>query len=256
MINTEGIRATGLYLLEVLKAEKSVRYSRFYNATPGTEESLAAGAMPFVEDNESCDTEDLREEGHVMLDFAAWQLVDLGVVRITFLDERLIDGERDFLIELTEQGERILAEGLTFGFRSPEYSITATPASEWLICLLESVEGISGEEVTLREAMESGQSEGEIVIHDDCGNEYRLGTGSYAWAFEVSLWHHARAGHVVPACRTPEEESMWSAFVSQRGRPSPPNLCDPQPLWDIPLRLADSVKAGKVKINHVGTVGA
>jgi hypothetical protein len=57
MITIEGIRATGLYLLEVLKAEKVVRYSRFYNATPGTDERLTAGVMPFVVNSESCDAE-------------------------------------------------------------------------------------------------------------------------------------------------------------------------------------------------------
>ena len=127
MITIEGIRATGLYLLEVLRAEKVVRYSRFYNATPGTDESLATGAMPFVVNNECCDAEDLLEERHVMLDFAAWQLEDLGIVRITFLDEALIDGERDYQIELTERGAQVLAEGLRFDFRTPEYWIRATP---------------------------------------------------------------------------------------------------------------------------------
>jgi hypothetical protein len=70
MIDTEGIRATGLYLLEVLKSEKVIRYSRFYNHAPGTEDCLVAGAMPFVVDREACDAEDLREEGHVMLEYA------------------------------------------------------------------------------------------------------------------------------------------------------------------------------------------
>jgi hypothetical protein len=104
MITVEGIRATGLYLLEVLKTEKAVCYSRFYNAAPGTEERLAAGALPFVENPEGCNADELREEGHGMLDDAAWQLEDLGVVRIIFLDDLLIDGEPDFAIHLTERG--------------------------------------------------------------------------------------------------------------------------------------------------------
>src|SRR5262245_61903738 len=147
MITSEGIRATGSYLLQVLRTEKSVPYSRFYNASPGVEEKLVRGTLPFVEEPECCDVDDLREEGHVMLDFAAWQLEDLGLVRITFLEELLIDGEPDFTIHLTERGERALAEGLGFHFREPDYAITATPASEWLLVLLEC--GPPGETLTL-----------------------------------------------------------------------------------------------------------
>lgn len=252
MITSEGIRAAGLYLLEVLKGEKVVRYSRFYNATPGTDERLAAGVIPLVVNSESCDAEDLREEGHVMLEFAGWQLLDLGIVRITFLDDSLIDGERDFRIELTEKGEHLLAEGLSFHFRGPEYWNTATPASEWLISLLEA--GGEGQELTLRDVMDSGHSDGDVAA-DDFGNTYRLGTRTYAWAFAVSLWHHARAGHIEPVFTTAEQDKLWSDFVGKTGRPSRPDINAPQPLWDIPFRLADAVCAGKVQMVHVGKVG-
>ena len=62
MITIEGIRATGLCLLDVLHVEKTVRYSRFYNADPETENRLAAAAMPFVLDKEGCRAGDFREE--------------------------------------------------------------------------------------------------------------------------------------------------------------------------------------------------
>ena len=253
MITIEGIRATGLYLLEVLKSEKVVRYSRFYNDTPGSDKNLAAVVMPFVVDHESCDAEDLCEEGHVMLEFAAWQLEDLGIVRTLPLDETLIDGERDYRIELTEKGRHVLAEGLRFHFRGPEYWITATPASEWLITLLEA--GGQGQELTLRDVIDYGHSDGNVAIDDDCGNTYGLGTRTYAWAFEVSLWHHARAGHIEPVFKTGEQDKRWSDFVGKTGRPSPPDLNAPQPLWDIPFRLAGAVYAGKMRIVHVGKVG-
>jgi len=254
MIDTEGIRATGLYLLEILKSEKVVRYSRFYNHTPGTEERLVAGSMPFVVDSEACDAEGLYEEGHVMLEFAAWQLADLGVVRIVFLEENLVDGYPDFQIELTEKGAQVLADGLTFRFRGPGYWITATPASEWLIFLLEA--GGEGMEITLWEVMDFGHSDGGVRIKDDYGNTYRLGTSSFAWAFEVCLWHHARAGHIEPACETAEQEKLWSKFVAQADRPAPPDINALQPLWHIPFRLADAVHAGNVEVVHVGKVEA
>lgn len=247
MITVDGIRATGLYLLEVLKAEKAVNYSRFYNEAPETEERLIADVLPFVSDSEYCTDEDLREEAHVMLDFAAWQLEDLGMVRITFLDETLIDGEHDFRIELKEKGMRVLEEGLRFRFHGPELSIGASPASEFLIAFLEA-----GEMLTLREVMEYGNSDGSVVIRDDCGNEYRLGTRTYAWAFEVTLWHHTREGHIEPACDTAEQEKLWSEFVGQSGRPSRPHIISSRALWDIPFRLA--VAPGEVEIRHVGRV--
>jgi hypothetical protein len=252
MITIEGIRATGKYLLEVVKAEKTVRYSRFYNEAPETSKRLVNGALPFIRDLEACDATDLEEEGHVMLDYAAWQLEDLGIVRLTFLDERLIDEEPDFQIELTETGAHVLADGLAFRFRHPDYSITATPASEWLLCLLEA--GDEGQSLTLRDVMESGQSDGDVEINDHCGNTYRFGTGTYAWAFEVSLWHHARAGHIEPVFETTEQEKDWSAFLKQQGRPSRPDLTSPKPHWDIPFRLANEVYTGKVTLNHVGRV--
>jgi hypothetical protein len=102
--------------------------------------------------------------------------------------------------------------------------------------------------------MERGHSEGEVVVHDDCGNGYALGTRSYAWAFEVSLWHHARAGHIVPECGTAEQEKAWSDFVGRKDRPSPPDVGPPQPVWDIPFRLPDAVYSGKAEVTHVGTV--
>jgi hypothetical protein len=89
--------------------------------------------------------------------------------------------------------------------------------------------------------MEREQSDGKVVVRDDCGNEYGLGTESYAWAFEASLWRHARSGNIRPACGTAEQEQVWSEFVGRTERPRRPDAGAPQPLWDIPFRLADAV---------------
>jgi len=137
---------------------------------------------------------------------------------------------------------------------NPGYWITATPASEWLIFLLEA--GGEGMEITLWEVMDFGHSDGGVRIKDDYGNTYRLGTSSFAWAFEVCLWHHARAGHIEPACETAEQEKLWSKFVAQADRPAPPDINALQPLWHIPFRLADAVHAGNVEVVHVGKVEA
>lgn len=251
MLTIDGIRAMGQFLLETLKAEKVVRFRRLCERLR-TDESPVGGAVRSPLDKGS---------GHIDLEYAAWQLKDLGVVRIRYTGESVLDADLfpdipedvladwqkrrpDFLIELTEKGERVLAEGLKFRFRDPGYRIKAGPASQWLIGVLDARRG---ETLTLREVMERGQSDGQVVIQDDCGNEYGQGTDSYAWAFEVSLWHHARAGLIVPACRTPEQEKTWSDFVSRTERPSHPDAGAPQPLWDIPFRLADAVIASELR---------
>jgi hypothetical protein len=100
--------------------------------------------------------------------------------------------------------------------------------------------------------MEYGDADAEVTIPDDCGNEYRLGTGSYAWAFEVSLWHHARAGHIIPACRDGGQKRLWSEFVGNPWRPSRPDITAPRPLWGVPFRLAEGVNVSR--LGHVGRV--
>jgi hypothetical protein len=96
------IKAAGDYLLSVIKTDKEVTYSRFYNAEPGTDVALARAIWPFLraqpaelrgELNEGGE-ERLVEDAHVLLEWAAEQLSDLGVVNITTLEgTRLIDGE-------------------------------------------------------------------------------------------------------------------------------------------------------------------
>jgi hypothetical protein len=80
MLTLEGIRAMG-YLLDALKAEKTIRFSRLCERLRA-DESLASGAVRSA-----------FEKGteHTDLQEAAWQLKDLGIVRITNLDESLLD---------------------------------------------------------------------------------------------------------------------------------------------------------------------
>jgi len=260
MLTIDGIRAMGQFLLEALKAEKTVRFSHLCQRLRA-EECLAGGATPSAVE---------KGAEHMDLQEAAWQIKDLGVVRITDLDQSLVDPDPyrlawpeiseefvahlqksrpDFLIELTERGERVLAEGLSFQFRDPGYRIQARPASEWLIGTLNARRG---DTLTLRQVMESRYSDGKVVVRDDCGNEYGLGTDSYVWAFEVSLWHHARSGNIRLASSTAEQEQVWSEFVGRTERPRRPDAGAPRPLWDIPFRLADA--ADPAVIDHVDSL--
>jgi hypothetical protein len=260
MLTLDGIRAMGLFLLDALKAEKTVRFCRLCERLR-TDGGPAGGTTPSSVET-GAERVDLQE--------AAWQLKDLGIVRITNLDESLLDPDLsrltwpeiseefvahlqksnpDFLIELTERGERALVEGFNYRFRDPGSRIKVSQTSEWLICVLNARRG---ESLTLRHVMERGHADGKVVVRDDCGNEYGLGTDSYAWAFEASLWHHARAGNIRPACRTAEQERIWSEFVGETERPRRPDAGVPQPLWDIPFGLADAVDPAA--IDHVDSL--
>jgi hypothetical protein len=141
---------------------------------------------------------------------------------------------------------------MTEGTRGQHYCITAAPASEWLIFLLQA--GGEGMEITLWDVMDFGHSDGNVAIVDDNGNTCRLGASAFAWAFEVSLWHHARAGRIEPAYETAEQERLWSEFVNRTDGPYPPDTNAPQPLWHIPFRLAGACHAGKLQVIHVGKV--
>jgi hypothetical protein len=140
------------------------------------------------------------------------------------------------------------------GIGSPHSCIRAASASEWLIFLLQA--GGEGMEITLWDVMDFGHSHGDIAIIDDHGNTYPLGTSMFAWAFEVSLWHHVRAGYIECACETAEQKKLWSEFLARREAPSPPDMKAPQPLWQIPFRLADALHGRQVRIVHVGKVEA
>jgi hypothetical protein len=140
------------------------------------------------------------------------------------------------------------------GICSQHHCITAAPASEWLIFLLHA--GGEGMEITLGDVMDFGESHGNVKIVDEYGNNYRLGTSTFAWAFEVSLWYHARADHIEPACETAEQQRRWSEFIVTTDCPSPPDMNTPQSLWRIPFRLANRLHAEKVQIVHIGKVEA
>jgi hypothetical protein len=211
----------------VLKTERAVPYSRFYNDKPGTEEALADAVWPFlasqpVEDRGELDERDkerLVEEAHVYLDWAAEQLDDLGVVRITRLDgPELIDGEPDFRIELTERGNRFIEDGETFGYRDPTGTrFDVSEASKWLLSFLEA--GGPGQTLTLRDVMDPGYTLGDAMVTDDFGNVYPPESNSYAWGFGVCLWHHARNKHIEPVCRDEAQRQAWEELLGHSHLP-------------------------------------
>jgi hypothetical protein len=198
------------------------------------------------------DRERLFEEAHLFLEWAAWQLADLGVVKITAGDgSKLIDGEPDFRIEFTERGRRFIEDGEMFGYHGPEGTrFDVSEASRWMLDFLEA--GGPGQTLTLRDVMDLGYTDGEVNVTDDCGNVYPPESNTYAWGFEVCLWHHAQKGHIEPVCGDEAQREAWEEHLRHQHLPPRPDLARPQPLWDVPFRLVEGVDPGQVQ--HVGSI--
>lgn len=251
MISQLGIHATGHYLWAILKSEHKVKYSRFYNDLADTADALINGAIQFIDKDDEDILEYLQEEGHVMLEYAAWQLEDFGVVKITRLTDKLVDDDFDFLIELTPAGQQMPINGLLYSFHGAEHSIVATTASQWLIEFLDGCD--NRQTLTLREVMEYGDSHGYIKIEDSYfANAYGIETGSYIWAFEVSLWHHAKEGNIQPICKDNAQRWLWVNMICRTNRPDRPSPNIYNPLWDVPFRLSSGLDTRKM--NHVGSI--
>ena len=88
------------HLMEILAGEGTVRYSRFYNPNPDPEAGLR---VLFGLERES-------DSAAVLMDDAVWDLKQAGLVTTADLPERLMDGNPDYLIELTEKGRSAVAE--------------------------------------------------------------------------------------------------------------------------------------------------
>jgi hypothetical protein len=106
-VYSEQLSKPGAYLLSLLAAEGSVRFSRFYNDDTDYAALAAAAGV-----NESD-----ADHAHVLIEFAAGQFETAGLVLFTPLGEKLIDGERDYLISLTDSGRALVAGGGRFRYR-------------------------------------------------------------------------------------------------------------------------------------------
>jgi hypothetical protein len=77
------------FLLPILQSEKCVNYSRFYDGTGECHDKLSA---TLEVDDYDC--------AELLMDLAAYQLEELGIVRRIDLEAKLADGENDYRIEL------------------------------------------------------------------------------------------------------------------------------------------------------------
>ena len=94
------IEGAGKYLLTVLMRRSEVQYSEFFD---GSDE-----AHRLLLENIGSPDVDYPE---LLMDLAVYQLEDLGIVEKFELDERLVDGEPDYVIILTDEGRMLLEDG-------------------------------------------------------------------------------------------------------------------------------------------------
>ena len=106
------LKPAGAYLLGILNEEGPVPYSRFYNQD--TDYAALAAAIAVHGD---ADDEIDEDHVHILIEFAAGQLEAADIVSFTQLEPRLIDGEQDYQITLTDKGRAFLAGGKPFRYR-------------------------------------------------------------------------------------------------------------------------------------------
>lgn len=248
------IRAAGKYLLSVLKTEKVAPYGRFYSFKPGADTELAEGVFCFHEGTgEDRDElmEDLTEQAHLYLEWAAHQLQDFGAIKIVPLPGVMLpDGEEDFEFRLTKAGERLAATGKGFNYRHLESRFFGGEASEWLI---EVPRNNDPTEVMDWQSVADVGDNAEIKVKDDQSNTYPIGSPVYNWAFQVALWNHVRERNIDPVFTKPEHEVAWKKIGD---RPHLFHYRDwPAELDGLNYRLTSKAAAHPNKLRHLGWFG-
>ena len=101
---SELIEQAARYLLTVLLENRSILFSRFYDGTDETKARICEGIGISVEDGEW--------SAEALIDNAAPQLEQQGIVELTWLETRLVDDEPDYRITLTDAGRMALKSGV------------------------------------------------------------------------------------------------------------------------------------------------
>src|SRR5207248_2762898 len=97
-----------------------VRYSRFYDGEDETQEVLLRGMGYGPALDGTAEDDYVPECPENLMDLAAAQLEQGGIVKTTDLDDLLADGNEDYLIELTDKGRAFLERGERFRFWDAE----------------------------------------------------------------------------------------------------------------------------------------
>lgn len=119
-----SIEHAGALLLKTLSAKKHVRMSYFYNASDESEEMLIRAGVTEIdtsfEDGDDEVDPDEHEAAAWLIEIAASQLEEAGLITTEKLANLLIDDEPDYSMTLTEKGEAFVASGKKFPFSDPE----------------------------------------------------------------------------------------------------------------------------------------
>lgn len=105
----EDIERAGKYLLSLLRQYGQVQYLELYDGSDEAHQRLLQNIGA-----------DEREHPELLMDLAAYQLEEMGIVERVELDERLVDGEPDYLVMLTDDGRMLLEDGFVPTYENME----------------------------------------------------------------------------------------------------------------------------------------
>lgn len=106
-VHEEQLIGPARYLLRILASSPAVRYSEcFYDGSLALHEQLIK-KIGVASEEDAAEIESLLDE-------AIDQLEEQEIVKITPLDTNLADGEKDFMIELTKTGKKVLKNEAPF----------------------------------------------------------------------------------------------------------------------------------------------
>ncbi len=106
-VHEEQLIGPARYVLRMLASCSAVRYSEsFYDGSLATHQQLIH-EIGVTSDDDAAIIESLLDE-------AIDQLEEQEIVKVTLLDLRLADGDKDFMIELTETGRKVLKNEAQF----------------------------------------------------------------------------------------------------------------------------------------------
>ena len=100
-----GVERAGRYLMDLLKTEPLIRYSRFYDGTVETAKAL--NRTLGLDENDWP-----PEEG--LMNWAIDELEEVGLVKTEDLPNILADGYSDYEVSLTDAGRDFLGQGGLF----------------------------------------------------------------------------------------------------------------------------------------------
>ena len=108
MFHRSMIKKAGDYLLSILDAEPTIRYSRFYDGTKKVASAIRKGMkLTDIDDFYSAE---------ILIDVTVELLQEKGVVETSDLAAELPDGCNDYQIKLTPKGRRLLNAGVNFRY--------------------------------------------------------------------------------------------------------------------------------------------